>query len=117
MVVVFLEHAQMMENCAWIDILDRSAVCNCWLKCLKSRGAFKHHPQPSTTQYFNPITALHVQMNTKRGVLVTTRYSKIIFEPDRPEAEAMRGFQTRLKNASHQARQLRRDRLKDMNVL
>ncbi|TVU17643.1 hypothetical protein EJB05_33691, partial [Eragrostis curvula] len=51
------------------------------------------------------------------GVLVTTRYSKIIFEPDRPEAEEMRGFQTRLTNAPHQARQLRRDRLKDMNVL
>ncbi|TVU49074.1 hypothetical protein EJB05_00365, partial [Eragrostis curvula] len=41
-------------------------------------------------QYFNTIVALHVQMNTRRGVLVTTRYSKIIFEPDRPEAEAMR---------------------------
>ncbi|TVU11593.1 hypothetical protein EJB05_45187 [Eragrostis curvula] len=43
-------------------------------------------------QYFNTIAALHVQMNTRRGVLVTTRYSKIIFEPDRPEAEAMRAI-------------------------
>ncbi|TVU21985.1 hypothetical protein EJB05_31657 [Eragrostis curvula] len=63
-------------------------------------------------QYFNTIAALHVQMNTRRGVLVTTRYSKIIFEPDRPEAEAMRGFQRRLTNAPNQARQLGRDRLK-----
>ncbi|TVU21588.1 hypothetical protein EJB05_31236, partial [Eragrostis curvula] len=43
-------------------------------------------------QYFNTIAALHVQMNKRRGVLVTTRYSKIIFDPDRPEAEAMRGM-------------------------
>ncbi|TVU42125.1 hypothetical protein EJB05_08515 [Eragrostis curvula] len=51
-----------------------------------------------------------------KGVLVTTRYSKIIFEPDRPEAEAIGEFQTRPTNAPHQARQLGRDRLKDMNI-
>ncbi|TVU39688.1 hypothetical protein EJB05_13121, partial [Eragrostis curvula] len=50
-------------------------------------------------------------------VLITTPYSKIIFEPDRPEAEALQGFQQRLTNTSHQARQLGRDCLKDMNVL
>ncbi|TVU23956.1 hypothetical protein EJB05_26347, partial [Eragrostis curvula] len=38
-------------------------------------------------------------------------------DPDRPEAEAMQGFQMRLTNAPNQARQLSRDRLKDMNVL
>ncbi|TVU17466.1 hypothetical protein EJB05_33504 [Eragrostis curvula] len=35
----------------------------------------------------------------------------------KPEAGAMKGFQTRLTNASHQARQFGRDRLKDTNIL
>ncbi|TVU42693.1 hypothetical protein EJB05_09113, partial [Eragrostis curvula] len=64
-----------------------------------------------------PLDMQPNQGSRKHGVLVTTRYSKIIFEPDRPEAEAMRGFQRRLTNAPNQARQLGRDRLKDMNVL
>ncbi|TVU00658.1 hypothetical protein EJB05_53899, partial [Eragrostis curvula] len=120
-VVVYISDVHDTK-CTWRRPSRHVAIMNTCMQILvihvRSPHILRHVGEwRPAAQYFLRIAALHVQMNTRRGVLITTRYSKIIFKPNRPEAEAMRGFQTRLTNAPHQARQLGRDRLKDMNVL
>ncbi|TVU24092.1 hypothetical protein EJB05_26488 [Eragrostis curvula] len=96
-----------------------SAVCKHFVKdgsfgvedCVKRYRALK------SSQFIDAVALSGDKTDNIPDVLVTAPYSKIIFDLDRPEAEAMQGFQHRLTNASHQARQLGRDRLKDMNVL